>query len=100
MYSYYYLLDPKVADLVSKELSKNCIVIFDESHNIVFFFFFFEKSRTNFNHLNVISNNFFIFILILIQDNVCIESLSIDINRPILDASSKCLNDLGNRIEE
>jgi hypothetical protein len=34
VYSYYYLLDPKVADLVSRELSKDCIVVFDEAHNI------------------------------------------------------------------
>ncbi|XP_074655950.1 general transcription and DNA repair factor IIH helicase subunit XPD-like isoform X2 [Tubulanus polymorphus] len=34
IYSYYYLLDPKIADLVSKELSKNAVVVFDEAHNI------------------------------------------------------------------
>ncbi|CAK8693117.1 unnamed protein product [Clavelina lepadiformis] len=34
VYSYHYLLDPKIADLVSKELSKNSVVIFDEAHNI------------------------------------------------------------------
>lgn len=34
VYSYYYLLDPKIAALVSKELSKQAIVIFDEAHNI------------------------------------------------------------------
>lgn len=46
IYSYHYLLDPKIAERVSKELSKDCIVVFDEAHNI---------------------------------DNVCIESLSIDL---------------------
>ena len=34
VYSYYYLLDPKIADLVSKELSKQSVVVFDEAHNI------------------------------------------------------------------
>ena len=34
VYSYYYLLDPKIADMVSKEISKNSVVIFDEAHNI------------------------------------------------------------------
>ena len=34
VYSYHYLLDPKIADLVSKELSKNAVVVFDEAHNI------------------------------------------------------------------
>ncbi|XP_076318651.1 general transcription and DNA repair factor IIH helicase subunit Xpd isoform X3 [Tachypleus tridentatus] len=34
VYSYHYLLDPKIADLVSKELSRNSVVVFDEAHNI------------------------------------------------------------------
>ncbi|RDD44273.1 TFIIH basal transcription factor complex helicase XPD subunit [Trichoplax sp. H2] len=34
VYSYYYLLDPKIADLVSKEMSKQSVVVFDEAHNI------------------------------------------------------------------
>ncbi|KAJ7889901.1 hypothetical protein B0H14DRAFT_3105442 [Mycena olivaceomarginata] len=54
IYSFHYLLDPKVAEQVSKELSKDAIVVFDEAHNI---------------------------------DNVCIESLSIDLTRPMLDAA-------------
>jgi DNA excision repair protein ERCC-2 len=66
VYSYYYLLDPKIADLVSKELSQDCIVVFDEAHNI---------------------------------DNVCIESMSVDINRSILDAGSEGLHRLTNKIE-
>uniref|UniRef100_T1IV49 General transcription and DNA repair factor IIH helicase subunit XPD n=1 Tax=Strigamia maritima TaxID=126957 RepID=T1IV49_STRMM len=34
VYSYHYLLDPKIADLVSKEMSKTSVVVFDEAHNI------------------------------------------------------------------
>jgi len=34
VYSYYYLLDPKIAELVSKELSRQSVVVFDEAHNI------------------------------------------------------------------
>eukprot|EP00833_Pecoramyces_ruminatium_P014853 jgi/Orpsp1_1/1188885/evm.model.d7180000067948.1 len=34
VYSYYYLLDPKVAELISKEIEKDSIVVFDEAHNI------------------------------------------------------------------
>ncbi|XP_076463714.1 general transcription and DNA repair factor IIH helicase subunit XPD-like [Babylonia areolata] len=34
VYSYYYLLDPKVAEQVSKDLSKKAVVVFDEAHNI------------------------------------------------------------------
>ncbi|CAG9116729.1 unnamed protein product [Plutella xylostella] len=34
VYSYHYLLDPKIAEVVSKELSKEACVVFDEAHNI------------------------------------------------------------------
>lgn len=34
IYSFHYLLDPKVAEQVSKEVSKDAIVVFDEAHNI------------------------------------------------------------------
>ncbi|KAH6925385.1 hypothetical protein HPB50_004512 [Hyalomma asiaticum] len=34
VYSYHYLLDPKIAEVVSKEMSRNAVVIFDEAHNI------------------------------------------------------------------
>ena len=34
VYNYSYLLDPKIANLVSSELQKDCIVVFDECHNI------------------------------------------------------------------
>ncbi|KAJ1925959.1 TFIIH/NER complex ATP-dependent 5'-3' DNA helicase subunit [Tieghemiomyces parasiticus] len=65
IYSYHYMLDPKVADLVSKELSRESIVVFDEAHNI---------------------------------DNVCIEALSIDLMRPTLEASTRSVNLLEQRI--
>ncbi|XP_060534815.1 general transcription and DNA repair factor IIH helicase subunit XPD [Cylas formicarius] len=34
VYSYHYLLDPKIADVVSKEMARQSVVIFDEAHNI------------------------------------------------------------------
>jgi DNA excision repair protein ERCC-2 len=34
VYSYHYLLDPKIADVVSKELSRSSVIVFDEAHNI------------------------------------------------------------------
>ncbi len=61
------MLDPKVAELVSRELSKNTIVIFDEAHNI---------------------------------DNVCIESLSIDIDKSTLESSQRSLVKLTERVDE
>jgi DNA excision repair protein ERCC-2 len=67
IYSYYYLLDPKVADLVSRDLPKEAVVVFDEAHNI---------------------------------DNVCIESLSVDLNRRSLDAASRSVQKLADRIKE
>ncbi|CUM63243.1 uncharacterized protein PRCAT00000814001 [Priceomyces carsonii] len=56
IYSYHYLLDPKIAERVSRELSKDSIVIFDEAHNI---------------------------------DNVCIESLSLDLTDDTLKRATK-----------
>ncbi|PVG04461.1 putative RAD3-DNA helicase/ATPase [Serendipita vermifera] len=67
IYSFHYLLDPKVAEQVSKELSKDAIVVFDEAHNI---------------------------------DNVCIESLSIDLTRPMLDSAARSVGRLGEKVEE
>jgi len=34
VYSYHYLLDPKIAEVVSKEMPRNAVVVFDEAHNI------------------------------------------------------------------
>ncbi|KAH8862277.1 General transcription and DNA repair factor IIH helicase subunit XPD [Schistosoma japonicum] len=34
VYSYFYLLDPKIANVVSRELPKNSVIVFDEAHNI------------------------------------------------------------------
>ena len=34
VYNYQYLLDPKVANMITKELSDDAIVVFDEAHNI------------------------------------------------------------------
>lgn len=34
VYNYQYMLDPKVSNMVSRELEKECVVVFDEAHNI------------------------------------------------------------------
>jgi len=67
IYSYHYLLDPKIAERVSKELSKDCIVVFDEAHNI---------------------------------DNVCIESLSIDMTEDSLRKAGRGAANLERKITE
>ncbi|AGO13974.1 AaceriAGR114Cp [[Ashbya] aceris (nom. inval.)] len=67
IYSYHYLLDPKIEERVSREVSKDAIVIFDEAHNI---------------------------------DNVCIESLSLDLTKDLLKRASKGASVLGKKVEE
>jgi DNA excision repair protein ERCC-2 len=67
IYSYHYLLDPKIAERVSRELSKDCIVVFDEAHNI---------------------------------DNVCIESLSIDLTEDSLRKAARGASNLERKITE
>jgi DNA excision repair protein ERCC-2 len=66
VYNYQYLLDPKVSSLVSRELERECVVVFDEAHNI---------------------------------DNVCIEALSVNVRRQTLDAASRNVSSLANKIE-
>ncbi|XP_055919297.1 general transcription and DNA repair factor IIH helicase subunit XPD [Eupeodes corollae] len=61
VYSYHYLLDPKIAEVVSKELQKESVIVFDEAHNI---------------------------------DNVCIDSMSVKINRRIVERSTHAINNL------
>lgn len=34
VYSYHYLLDPKIAELISRDLNPHSVVVFDEAHNI------------------------------------------------------------------
>jgi DNA excision repair protein ERCC-2 len=34
IYSYHYLLDPKIAERVSKDFPSESIIVFDEAHNI------------------------------------------------------------------
>lgn len=67
IYSYHYLLDPKIAERVSKELSKDSIIIFDEAHNI---------------------------------DNVCIESLSLDLTDDTMKRATRGANKLDHAIED
>lgn len=67
IFSYHYLLDPKVSSVISRELSANSVVVFDEAHNI---------------------------------DNVCLEALSIDITKPILDATKKSLDTMETKINQ
>lgn len=83
IYSFHYLLDPKVADQVSKELAKDAIVVFDEAHNI--------------GNPVIISPNRCPHRL---SDNVCIESLSIDLSRPMLESATRSVTKLGDKIDE
>eukprot|EP01132_Coremiostelium_polycephalum_P004981 gene4981-6202_t len=66
IFSYQYLLDPKIASLISNSFPTNSVVVFDEAHNI---------------------------------DNVCINSLSINIDNRVLDASSKNITKINKELE-
>lgn len=85
IYSFHYLLDPKVAEQVSKEISKDAIVVFDEAHNIGSSFLLFCPNGSE---------------SAARADNVCIESLSIDLTRPMLDAAGRSVETLTQKIEE
>lgn len=67
VYNYQYMLDPKVSNLVSRELEQESIVVFDEAHNI---------------------------------DNVCIEALSVTIDKRALDNSSRSIGRLQSKVSE
>lgn len=70
VYSYQYMLDPKIANLVSKELkkaSKEAIVVFDEAHNI---------------------------------DDVCISSMSVNLDRRVLDLAQRGLSRCRAKVRE
>lgn len=67
VYSYYYLIDPKIADVVSKELSRESVVVCDEAHNI---------------------------------DNVCVDSMSIKINKRIIEKSVANLQTLEKAVSQ
>jgi DNA excision repair protein ERCC-2 len=67
VYNYQYMLDPKVANLVSRELEAESIVVFDEAHNI---------------------------------DNVCIEALSVTLDRKAIDLSVRSVGKLQRKMEE
>ncbi|KAL7648131.1 UNVERIFIED_CONTAM: hypothetical protein RMT77_000032 [Armadillidium vulgare] len=66
VYSYHYLLDPKIAEIVSKEMKKETCVVFDEAHNI---------------------------------DNTCVDSMSITINRRVLDKAKTAVTNLQDHIQ-
>jgi len=34
VFSYQYIIDPKIAELITKDFQKDSIVVFDEAHNI------------------------------------------------------------------
>lgn len=44
IFSYSYILDPKVSELVSKEFQGNAVVVFDEAHNIGISYSYFKTN--------------------------------------------------------
>ena len=54
------------------------------------------KRTTSVSTLTVI----FVSWLSVLSDNVCIESLSIDLTRPMLDSAARSVTKLGEKIDE
>nr|AIL94188.1 DNA-repair protein complementing XP-D cells [Brachionus koreanus] len=67
IYSYHYLLDPKIAEIVSKDIPKESVIVFDEAHNI---------------------------------DNVCIDSMSLSLNKRLLQRAGENLEVLDKQIKK
>jgi len=67
VYSYQYLINPRISNEVSQQLKSDCIIVFDEAHNI---------------------------------DNVCIEALSVKINRPIVQKAQGNVRKLSYDLEQ
>ncbi len=66
VFNYSYVLDPKIASLVSNEIrGPECVVVFDECHNI---------------------------------DNVCVESLSLCLDRKAVELAAKNIDALKERL--
>lgn len=61
VYSYQYVIDPKISEAVSKEIKGSSILVFDEAHNI---------------------------------DNVCVDALSVTLDRRSIEASGRNLERL------
>lgn len=65
VYSYQYIINPRIAEMISKQLTTDAVLVFDEAHNI---------------------------------DDVCIDSLSINLDKKAMDASSANLSKLQNQL--
>jgi len=67
VFSYQYVIDPKISSLIAAEFKENSILVFDEAHNI---------------------------------DNVCIDALSVNMNRYTLDSSTRNVTKLNTVIQQ
>lgn len=67
VYSYQYLLNPRISSEVSTQLKSDCIIVFDEAHNI---------------------------------DDVCINALSVKINRPIVQKAQANIRQLSSDLQK
>ncbi len=67
VYNYAYVIDPKISQLVSRDIEKESILVFDEAHNI---------------------------------DNVCIEALSVNMNKRTLDGATRNISQLDRAISK
>jgi len=93
VYNYQYLLDPKISSLVSRELEDKSIVVFDEAHNI-------DNVRSlppcdaGVPHAPSHSSA-----LGPLCGQVCIEALSVTLDRRLLDGAVNNLNTLSAEVK-
>ncbi len=66
VFNYQYMLDPKIAGMVSKDIEPEAIIVFDEAHNI---------------------------------DNICIEALSVTVNKTTVTAAAANIKKLDSAIK-
>jgi DNA excision repair protein ERCC-2 len=95
VFSYHYLIDPRVSSIVSSELTGDTIVVFDECQNIECFFFpYLSQYLVDFSVpqglvlANSVTSSIRYF-RVPPQDNVSVESLTVDLAGGTLDAAGR-----------
>ena len=91
IYSYHYILDPKISEIVSKGFPKESVIVFDEAHNIG------QLTQKQISTTIIVTCSYSI---IRVTDNVCIESMSIKISRKTLEQCTVGINNLQGKLRE
>ena len=81
------MLDPKIAEMVSKDFTKKSVVVFDEAHNI------------GKHHMLPLGNRE-MKAAMFFADNVCIEAMSVNISKRALERCQDNIETLAQKIRE